>query len=133
MRHRKQGRKLNRDTAHRQALRRNLALALFTSHRIVTTAEKAKFAKPFIERLITVARENTQAHQRLVLSRLPHKTTVKKLFDVIGPHFKDRKGGYTRIVRLAKNRLGDDASQAILELVDLPRPAATVAEEPAKA
>lgn len=121
MRHRRHGRKLNRDTAHRLALRRNLARALFLSHRIVTTVEKAKFARAFAERLITIARENTPANQALVRSRLTDKTVVKKLFDVIGPHFKTRAGGYTRIVRLAKNRLGDDASQAVFELVDLPR------------
>ncbi len=121
MRHRRHGRKLNRDTAHRLALRRNLARALFLSHRIVTTVEKAKFARAFAERLITIARENTPANQALVRSRLTDKTVVKKLFDVIGPHFKARAGGYTRIVRLAKNRLGDDASQAVFELVDLPR------------
>ncbi|MSR74551.1 MAG: 50S ribosomal protein L17 [Planctomycetes bacterium] len=129
MRHRRQGRKLNRDTAHRLALRRNLARALFLSHRIVTTVEKAKFAKAFTERLITLARENTPANQALVRSRITDKTVVKKLFDVIGPHFKARAGGYTRILRLAKNRLGDDASQAVFELVDLPREKAEATAE----
>lgn len=123
MRHRRHGRKLNRDSAHRQALGRNLAREIFTHHRIVTTQEKAKTYRPYVEKLITLARERSLHNIRLAMRQLPDKTAVKKLFDVIGPHFKDRKGGYTRIVRLAKNRLGDCASQAVFELVDLPRAA----------
>jgi large subunit ribosomal protein L17 len=124
MRHRIAGKKLNRDTAHRKALGRNLAAALFTHHRIVTTQEKAKAYKPFVERLITLAREKTLHNIRQAEQQLPDKAVLKKLFDVIGPHFKSRPGGYTRIRRLAKNRLGDSASQAVFELVDLPRPGA---------
>jgi len=121
MRHRIRGKKLNRDTAHRIALGRNLARALFTHHRIVTTQEKAKTYRAMIEKLITLGKVKTLHNVRLAMTKLPDKDAVRKLFDVIGPHFKDRPGGYTRIRRLAKNRLGDSASQAVLELVDLPR------------
>ena len=124
MRHRIRGRKLNRDTAHRIALGRNLARSLFTHHRIITTQEKAKTYRAMVEKLISLGRVKTVHNVRLAMQKLPDRTAVKKLFDVIGPFYKDRPGGYTRIRRLAKNRLGDGASQAVFELVDLPRPTA---------
>jgi large subunit ribosomal protein L17 len=123
MRHKLSGRKLNRSGAHRKALARNLFRELITHHRIITTPEKAKNFRPFAEKLITLAKVNTLHNIRLALSEVPDKTVVKKLFDVVGPHFQSRPGGYTRIVRLARNRLGDNAAQAIWELVDLPRTA----------
>ncbi len=134
MRHRRHGKKLNRDQAHRLALGRNLCRELITHHRIVTTHEKAKVYRPIVEKLVTLARdpdEKTKLHRiRLAYRRLPDKAAVKKLFEKIGPHFQNRNGGYTRIMRLSKNRLGDNASQAILEFVDLPRekPAEDAAE-----
>jgi len=129
MRHKLSGRKLNRSGAHRKALARNLFRELITHHRIVTTPEKAKNFRPFAEKLITLAKVKSLHNVRLALSAVPDKTVVKKLFDVVGPHFQNRPGGYTRILRLSKNRLGDNAGQAIWELVDLPRSAATDAAD----
>ena len=122
MRHLVKGRKLNRSGAHRTALGRNLARALVTHHRIITSVEKAKAFRPMIEKLITLSKERSLHNIRRAMAILPDKTAVKKLFDVVGPHFKERPGGYTRILRLGKNRLGDNGSRAVFELVDLPRP-----------
>ncbi len=133
MRHLKSGNKLNRDPDHRHALRRNLAKSLFLRHRIVTTLAKAKVARPFAERLITLAREVTReeaAGDAVKRARRVHNirratailgggTAVRHLFDVIGPHFKARNGGYTRILRLARRRIGDGGLRALIELVDL--------------
>lgn len=121
MRHLLKGRKLNRSGAHRKALGRNLVRAIVTHHRITTTLEKAKAYRPLIERMITLSKEKNLHNVRRAMSLVPDKTVVKKLFDEIGPHFKDRPGGYTRIIRLAKNRLGDNGHRAIIEFVDLPR------------
>lgn len=121
MRHRVKGRKLNRSSAHRKALGRNLFRELVTHHRIITTVEKAKHYRPFIEKLVSLSREKNLHNVRRALAACPDKAVVKKLFDEIGPHFKDRPGGYTRILRLAKNRLGDNGSRAIFEFVDLPK------------
>jgi large subunit ribosomal protein L17 len=121
MRHRVHGRKLNRSTAHRTALRRNLARALFLSfggrEHIITTPEKAKFAKPFVERLITLGKEKTLHNFRRGLSLLNDKPMTKKLFDEIGPRYKERPGGYTRIIRTAERRLGDKARQVLFGFV----------------
>lgn len=121
MRHKIKGRKLNRSTSHRKALGRNLVRALFTHHRIITTPEKAKEYRPLAEKLITLAKEKNLHNVRRAMAIVPDKTVVKKLFDEIGPHFKDRPGGYTRILRMAKNRLGDNGGRAVWEFVDLPR------------
>ena len=118
MRHHVAGKKLNRTSAHRKATRRNMIVSLFRHERIITTVEKAKAFRPKAEKLITLAKEKTLVRYRRAISELQDKAVVKKLFDEIGPRFKDRAGGYTRILRLGKNRLGDNASQAILELVD---------------
>ena len=140
MRHRRAGRKLGRNATHRLALYRNLALALFRHERIITTVEKAKAVRPFVEKLITLARkaainpEKALHARRLVLARLgtPSNAAVRppqrddegdptkiivKLFTEIGPRFKERPGGYTRIVHV-QNRLGDNAPMSILELVE---------------
>lgn len=130
MRHLKRGRKLGRSSSHRRALIRNLTASLFTHGRIITTVEKAKEAQRFAEALITFARkaaalgdgDDDRAKRlhyfRQVLSRLDHKPATRTLFNEIGPAMAERNGGYTRILRLAKNRLGDNASQAVFELVD---------------
>lgn len=191
MRHRKRGRKLGRNSSHRKALLKNMALSLIEHERIITTREKAKFVQPFVEKLITLSKKKTDHNQKLVFSRIQgaqrirrsldekgqmifdpsegrkgeiaegtkqlpttsqtssfgrrnrrenpeeqreaaerrakpkfperrDRRMIKKLFDEIGPRFKDRPGGYTRILRLAKNRLGDNASQVIFELVEGP-------------
>src|SRR5262249_33224773 len=130
MRHRRAGYKLGRNATHRLALYRNLAMALFRHERIITTVEKAKAVRPFVEKLITLARKATLNPEkalharRLVLSRLGTASNaeinpigndgdvdqtkiIAKLFKEIGPRFKDRPGGYTRIIKRHERRLGD--------------------------
>jgi len=126
MRHRRRGKHLGRTPAHRRALRRNLASSLILHERIRTTLAKAKEVRPFIERLVTLARKGTLAHFRRALALLNDKRMVQKLFREIGPRYKDRPGGYVRILRLAdeERRLGDNAPQAIIEFVGA-APAAT--------
>src|SRR5437868_12242759 len=117
MRHLKAGRKLGRNASHRLALKRNLARALFEHERIITTVEKAKEVRPFVEKLITLAKKGTLHHRRLALARLPDREIVAKLFSEIGPRFEDRAGGYTRIVKRHERRLGDAGRTAFLELL----------------
>lgn len=131
MRHRLKGRKLNRTTSHRKALGMNLMRALIEHHRITTTVAKAKEYRPLAEKLVTMAKVKNLANVRRALKVVPDRVLVTHLFDVIAPHFQTRPGGYTRILRLAKNRLGDNGPRAMLEFVDLPRPVAPEAEEPA--
>jgi large subunit ribosomal protein L17 len=97
---------------------RNMAVSLIDHERIITTVQKAKNVKPFVEKLITLAKEPTLAHRRMVFARLRSDDAVKKLFDVIGPRFSTRKGGYCRILKLSKPRLGDNGSRVIFELVE---------------
>ncbi len=117
MRHRVRGRKLGRTTAHRKALFRNQLTALFTHERIITTVAKAKELRPIAERMVTLARTGTLPARRRVLTMVPDKIVVRRLFDEIAPRFMDRNGGYTRIVRLG-NRRGDGAELALIEFVD---------------
>jgi len=121
MRHRVHGRKLNRNTAHRRALRRNLTRSLFIEfgqkEHIVTTLEKAKFVKPFVEKLITLARTNSLHNYRRGIQILQDETVAKKLFDEIAPRYKDRPGGYTRIIRIQRRRLGDRGRQVLFGFV----------------
>jgi large subunit ribosomal protein L17 len=116
MRHRKKGRKLNRTTSHRKALVRNLANQLMEHKEIKTTTEKAKFARIKVEKLITLAKKGDLHHRRLVFGFLRHKSSVKILFDEIAPAFEERKGGYTRVLKLGR-RAGDGASMSLLQLV----------------
>ncbi len=118
MRHMKAGRKLNRTSSHRRALLRSLAQALFEHESVTTTVPKAKEARRFVERLITLARKNTLAARRLVASRLQDEAIAKKLVEEIAPRFADRPGGYTRIVKLARRRIGDASQVCKLELVE---------------
>lgn len=118
MRHMKAGRKLNRTSSHRRALLRSLAQALFEHESVTTTVPKAKEARRFVERLITLARRNTLAARRLVASRLQDEAIAKKLVEEIAPRFADRPGGYTRIVKLARRRIGDASQVCKLELVE---------------
>jgi len=134
MRHLRSGRKLTADTQHRLAMRRNLARAIFLNGRITTTMAKAKATRPFVEKLVTRARKanvlkdtNREAyiHQLRILRRdIPDRQILKLLVERIAPLCKDRQGGYTRILRDARNQLGDNAPRAIWEFVDRP------AEEP---
>lgn len=117
MRHRKAGRKLNRNSSHRKALLKNLALALIEQDIIRTTLPKAKELRKFIEPLITLGKEDTVANRRLAFSRLRSDSAVAKLFTKISVNSKDRKGGYTRIIK-AGFRPGDKADMAFIELVD---------------
>ena len=117
MRHRKSGRKLNRNSAHRQAMFRNMAVSLVEHELIKTTLVKAKELRRFAEPLITLSKEDTVANRRLVFKRTRNQATVGKLFSEIGPRSKDRKGGYTRILKCGF-RKGDSAPMAFIELVD---------------
>jgi len=117
MRHRVRGRKLGRTTAHRTAMFRNQLTALFTHERIVTTVAKAKELRPLAERMVTLARTGSLPARRKVLTMVPDKDVVRRLFDDIAPRFMDRPGGYTRIMRLGRRR-GDGAEMAIIEFVD---------------
>lgn len=126
MRHRKAGRKLNRDSSHRRAMFRNMAASLFHHEAIRTTLPKAKELRGVAEPLITLAKEDTVANRRTAFSRLRDKDTVKKLFDELGPRYQQRPGGYLRILK-AGFRAGDNAPMAFVELVD--RPVELVEEE----
>lgn len=117
MRHRVHGRKLGRTSAHRKAMTRNQLVALFTHERIITTVAKAKNLRPQAEKMVTLARTGTLANRRRVLTMVPDKVVVKRLFDEIAPRFMERDGGYTRILRLGQRR-GDAAELAIIEFVD---------------
>jgi len=117
MRHRVHGRKLGRTTAHRKALFRNQLTSLFTHERIVTTLAKAKDLRPVAERMVTLARTGTLPARRRILTMVPDKEVVQRLFEDIAPRFMDRPGGYTRILRLGRRR-GDGAELAIIEFVD---------------
>ncbi|OGD10756.1 MAG: 50S ribosomal protein L17 [Candidatus Aminicenantes bacterium RBG_13_62_12] len=116
MRHRVKGRKLGRTTAHRTALLRNLVTSFLEKERVRTTLAKAKESRPLAEKMITLAKRGTLHSRRLALRFVRKEAAVKKLFDVLGPRFSERPGGYCRIVRLAP-RPGDGADMAMLELV----------------
>ena len=117
MRHRKSGRKLNRNSAHRKALFKNLAIALIEQDIIKTTLPKAKELRGFIEPLITMAKDDTVANRRHVFNKLRSDSAVAKLFTEVSINAKERKGGYTRIIK-AGFRPGDKADMAYIELVD---------------
>ena len=117
MRHRKSGKKLNRNSSHRQAMFRNMTVSLIEHEVIKTTVVKAKELRRFAEPLITLSKEDTVSNRRLVFNRTRSKAAVGKLFSEIGPRSKERKGGYTRILKCGF-RKGDAAPMAFIELVD---------------
>ncbi len=117
MRHRKSGRHLNRTSSHRTAMMRNMAASLFRHEQIKTTVPKAKELRRFAEPLITLAKEPSLANRRLAFSRLRDREMVQKLFDNLGERYKDRPGGYTRILKCGY-RAGDAAPMAYIQLVD---------------
>lgn len=119
MRHQNSGRKLNRTSAHRKALFKNLSLALFREELIKTTLPKAKELRRFAEPLITLAKTDGVANRRLAFSRLRDKQVVGKLFVELGPRYRARPGGYLRILKCGF-RAGDNAPMAYVELVDRP-------------
>lgn len=110
-------RKLNKNSAHRQAMLNNMATELFRRERIETTLSKAKELRSFSEKLITAAKVNTLSSRRKILKSIKDKTIVRKLFDDLGPRFNERPGGYTRIIKLYPRR-GDATQTAIIELVE---------------
>ena len=122
MRHRHGLRKLNRTSSHRLAMFRNMAVSLLTHEAIKTTLPKAKELRRIVEPLITLGKEPTLANKRLAFARLRDRDLVVKLFADIGPRFKDRNGGYTRILKMGF-RQGDNAPMAYMELVDRADPA----------
>ena len=126
MRHRHGLRKLNRTSSHRLAMLRNMCNSLIQHEAIKTTLPKAKELRRVVEPLITLGKEPTLANKRLAFSRLRDRDNVVKLFDVLGPRFKARPGGYTRILKMGF-RVGDTAPMAFVELVDRPEPVATEA------
>ena len=117
MRHRKIGRRFSRDVGHRQAMISNLAAALIRHEQIVTTVPKAKDLKRVVDKYITLAKRGDLNSRRITASRLRDDEMVKKLFDVLGPRYKARSGGYTRVLK-AGFRYGDSAPRAVIELVD---------------
>ncbi len=117
MRHRKSGRKLNRDSSHRKAMFANMAAALIKHEQINTTLPKAKELRPIVEKLITLGKRGDLHARRLAYARLPDRAMVAKLFDVLAPRYADRQGGYIRIIR-ANFRYGDCAPMAYIEFVD---------------
>ncbi|MFP6707223.1 MAG: 50S ribosomal protein L17 [Alphaproteobacteria bacterium] len=117
MRHRKSGRKLNRDSSHRKAMFANMASALIKHEQIQTTLPKAKELRPIVEKLITLGKRGDLHARRLAYARIPDRAMVAKLFDVLGERYKDREGGYIRIIR-ANFRYGDCAPMAYIEFVD---------------
>jgi large subunit ribosomal protein L17 len=119
MRHRRDGWKLGRLTAHRWALFRNLLTALFTHERITTTVAKAKAIRPLADHLVTLAKEDNLHARRQALTLVPDVLVVRRLFDTVGARYTDRRGGYTRIIPVGTRR-GDGAPLAIVELVDRP-------------
>ena len=117
MRHRNAHRKLQRTSAHRTALFRNMSAALIKHEQITTTTAKAKELRPYIEKLITLAKKGGLSNRRLAQSRLLDDTQLTKLFDVLAARYADRPGGYARVIK-AGIRMSDSAQIAVIELVD---------------
>jgi large subunit ribosomal protein L17 len=130
MRHRHGLRKLNRTSEHRQAMLRNMCVSLLRHEAIKTTVPKAKELRRVVEPMITLGKEPTLSNKRLAFSRLRDREMVVKLFDEIGPRYKARNGGYTRILKMGF-RVGDNAPMAYMELVDRPAPAEDAAAKDA--
>jgi len=129
MRHRKSGRQLNRNSSHRKAMFQNMANSLFLHEVIKTTLPKAKELRRVVEPLITRAKSDSVANRRHVFSKLRDDTMVAKLFTELGPFYKDRPGGYVRILK-AGFRTGDKAPMAVVQLVDFESGEQTITEAP---
>ena len=128
MRHQKAHHKLNRTSAHRKALLRNMATALFRHERIETTAAKARALRPYAEKLITLGKRGDLHSRRLAARQIQDHEVLQKLFDEIAGRFQERAGGYTRILKLG-NRPGDNAPTSLIELVDRVAPEVPAAAE----
>ena len=129
MRHRKSGRQLNRNSSHRKAMFQNMANSLFLHEAIKTTLPKAKELRRVVEPLITKAKSDSVANRRHVFSKLRDDEMVAKLFTELGPFYKDRPGGYVRILK-AGFRTGDKAPMAVVQLVDFESGEQTITEAP---
>ena len=116
MRHRKAGRKFGRNPSQRKALLRQLAISLILNERITTTEAKAKELRIVVEKLVTLAREDSRHHRNLVMSRLDHERSVERLFEVVAPRYESTPGGYTRMAKLGP-RKGDAAPMVLIEFV----------------
>jgi large subunit ribosomal protein L17 len=146
MRHRVAGRQLSRNSAHRRAMRRNMAQSLIEHETISTTIQKAKELKPFVEKLITLARRGKLQHRRRAISLLGNRrivaledgapvqkgTVIGKLFSELGPRYLDRPGGYSRIVHLSLRRLGDNGELVLLQLLGKDEPVRKVRKTASK-
>jgi large subunit ribosomal protein L17 len=117
MRHRLSGRKLNRTSSHRMAMFANMAASLIEHEQIVTTLPKAKDLRPIVEKLVTLGKRGDLHARRQAIAQMRDRAMVKKLFEVLGPRYKDRHGGYTRVLK-AGFRYGDNAPVAVIEFVD---------------
>lgn len=117
MRHGKAGRKLNRTSSHRKAMFKNMSAALIKHEQIVTTLPKAKELRPIVEKLITLGKRGDLHARRQAIAKVGDEAMVRKLFDVLGPRYKERNGGYTRVLK-AGFRHGDNAPVAVIEFVD---------------
>jgi len=122
MKHKVAGKHLNRNSAHRKALRMNFAVSVIKHERVTTTLAKAKALRPFVEKMITLAKKGDDSDRlhriRTAVSYLQDKAAVRKLFEEIAPRFANRSGGYTRILRLSDHRVGDGSDRALFELVE---------------
>jgi large subunit ribosomal protein L17 len=118
MRHQNKKYRIGTNPSHRKSLMRNLAIEVIDHGQIKTTHTKCKAVKPFVEKLITLAKNDSVANRRLAFSKLNNRDAVKRLFDEVGPKFKERAGGYTRILKLADGRVGDNAKMSYIALVD---------------
>jgi large subunit ribosomal protein L17 len=117
MRHRIAHRKLNKTASHRKAMFANMSSSLIEHEQIVTTLPKAKELRPFVEKLVTLAKKGDLGSRRIAIARTRNKEMSKKLFEVLGPRFKERNGGYIRVLK-AGYRYGDNAPMAVIEFVD---------------
>ena len=118
MRHQKHKYKLGVDPAHRKSMMRNLAIELIDHGKIKTTQTRAKALRSYIEKLVTTAKNDTVHSRRVALSKLDNRDALNKLFREVAPKFKDRNGGYTRIIKFADRRLGDSSQMGYISFVD---------------
>ncbi|MDC1174349.1 50S ribosomal protein L17 [Bacteriovoracaceae bacterium] len=118
MRHQRRKYKIGNNPSHRKSLMRNLAIEVIDHGKIKTTHAKCKAIQGFVEKLITIAKNDTVANRRLAFRKLNDKDAVQKLFGNVAPKFKERSGGYTRILKLADGRVGDNAKMSFIALVD---------------
>ena len=118
MRHQNRKYRIGTSPSHRKSLMRNLAIEVIEHESIKTTQAKCKAIRGYVEKLITLAKKDTVANRRLAFRKLNNKDAVKRLFEDVAPRFKERPGGYTRILKLADGRVGDNAKMSLIALVD---------------